>query len=96
MSPPTSPEQRAHYQVGDIVSYRPLEGRAFTSIGTIVEIIDQPTGSTMQPMSKKGKLMTEASQENPNYLIHNELTGKTTLYRHTAVVERKYPPVENK
>ncbi|CDS08604.1 hypothetical protein LRAMOSA09965 [Lichtheimia ramosa] len=95
MSPPTTPEQRSYYQVGDIVSYRPVEGRPYTSIGTIIEVLDQPSGR-MLPMSRRGTVMSNASKGNPNYLIRNELTGKITLYRHTAVDERKYPPVESK
>lgn len=71
--------------------------------------------SYMQPMSRRGTVMSNASKGNPNYLIRNELTGKITcmyndchsytvqalitcyiVYRHTAVDERKYPPVESK
>ncbi|KAJ8655757.1 hypothetical protein O0I10_008643 [Lichtheimia ornata] len=92
MSPPNTPERRTFYQVGDIVTYRPLEGRPYTSIGSIVDIVEHPTTDRYQPMSKRGKMTAELSKENPAFLIHNELTGKTTLVRHTAVVERNFPP----
>ncbi|CDH49701.1 predicted protein [Lichtheimia corymbifera JMRC:FSU:9682] len=98
MSPPNTPERRTFYQVGDIITYRPLEGRPYTSIGTIVDIVEHPTRDPYLPMSKRGgKLTAELSKENPGFLVHNELTGKTSLIRHTAVVERNYPlPNESK
>ncbi|KAL1926045.1 hypothetical protein VTP01DRAFT_7138 [Rhizomucor pusillus] len=66
-----------HYKQGDKVVYRPLAGTQTTSIGTIERVITSPEGS--------GKVQASASQDHPCYFIHNENTGKSTMYAEEAI-----------
>ncbi|KAI8142090.1 hypothetical protein BJV82DRAFT_617148 [Fennellomyces sp. T-0311] len=71
------------YKEDEQVSYKPLEGIADSrSTGTIVEVVLEPKEGN------KGKVMSSATADHPCYYIKNENTGKTTLIRHSAVIER--------
>ncbi|KAI9489027.1 hypothetical protein BDB00DRAFT_876809 [Zychaea mexicana] len=78
----TATRSASIYKAGELVAYKPLEGIEARSQGTIQEVLTKPKQGI------GGKVMGSATADHPCYYITNERTGKTTLIRHAAVVER--------